>query len=144
MAMQPGVSSNSATEISGTPVASARRKYRIVLIKPSHYDTDGYVIQWWRSTIPSNSLASVYGLLRECAEANALGPDVDIEIEAYDECNTVIDVKKTVREHPQARAAASSRWSACSPTNIRARSISPASSARRTSRSRSAASMSAA
>ena len=28
---------------------------------------DGYVIQWWRSTIPSNSLASVYGLLAECA-----------------------------------------------------------------------------
>ena len=27
----------------------------------------------------------------------ALGPDVDIEIEAYDECNTVIDVKGTIR-----------------------------------------------
>ena len=46
-----------------------QRKFTIVLIKPSHYDDDGYVIQWWRSTIPSNSLASVYGLLAECAEA---------------------------------------------------------------------------
>src|SRR5687767_4810506 len=80
------------------------RVFKIVLIKPSHYDADGYVIQWWRSTIPSNSLASVYGLLRECAEANALGPDVEIDIEAYDECNTVIDVKKTVREIRKARA----------------------------------------
>ena len=41
----------------------AKRKFTIVLIKPSHYDDDGYVIQWRRSTIPSNSLASVYGLL---------------------------------------------------------------------------------
>src|SRR4051812_7166557 len=69
-----------------------QRAFRIVLIKPSHYDRDGYVIQWWRSTIPSNSLASVYGLLRECAEERVLGPDVEIEIEAYDECNTIIDV----------------------------------------------------
>ncbi len=67
-----------------------KRTFRIVLIKPSHYDDDGYVIQWRLSTIPSNSLASVYGLLAACAEENALGPEVDIEIEACDECNTII------------------------------------------------------
>ena len=77
---------------------TATRRFKIVLIKPSHYDTDGYVIQWWRSTIPSNSLASVYGLLSECAEANVLGPDVEIDIEAFDECNTVVNVKKIVRD----------------------------------------------
>ena len=70
----------------------AKRRFTIVLIKPSHYDDDGYVIQWRRSTIPSNSLASVHGLLAECAEERALGPDTDIEIEAYDECNTIIDI----------------------------------------------------
>ena len=75
----------------------ARRKFSIILIKPSHYDEQGYVIQWRRSTIPSNSLASVYGLLSECAEAAVLGPDVEIEIDAYDECNTVIDVKGTIQ-----------------------------------------------
>ena len=69
----------------------AKRRFTIVLIKPSHYDDDGYVIQWRRSTIPSNSLASVYGLLAECAEARVLGPDVDIDFEIYDECNTIID-----------------------------------------------------
>ena len=72
----------------------SKRKFLIVLIKPSHYDEDGYVIQWRRSTIPSNSLASVYGLLAECAEQLVLGPDVEIEIEVYDECNTVIDIDK--------------------------------------------------
>jgi radical SAM superfamily enzyme YgiQ (UPF0313 family) len=70
-----------------------QRTFRIVLIKPSHYDDDGYVIQWRLSTIPSNSLASVYGLLAACAQEKALGPDVDIEIEACDECNTVIKPK---------------------------------------------------
>ena len=69
----------------------AKRKFTIVLIKPSHYDDDGYVIQWRRSTIPSNSLASVYGLLLECAEAHVLGPDVEIGFEIYDECNTIVD-----------------------------------------------------
>ena len=75
----------------------AKRRFTVVLIKPSHYDDDGYVIQWRLSTIPSNSLASVYGLLAACAEERALGPDVDIEIEACDECNTVIDVKAAAR-----------------------------------------------
>jgi pyruvate-formate lyase-activating enzyme len=70
----------------------ARRAFRVVLIKPSHYDKDGYVIQWWRSTLPSNSLASVYGLVEECARDRVLGADVDIEIEACDECNTIVDV----------------------------------------------------
>ncbi|MEA2873376.1 MAG: hypothetical protein QOH67_3352, partial [Hyphomicrobiales bacterium] len=74
------------------------RVFKIVLIKPSHYDADGYVIQWWRSTIPSNSLASVYGLLSDCATERVLGPDVDIEIDAFDECNTVIDVKGTIAQ----------------------------------------------
>src|SRR5580658_6525212 len=67
-------------------------RFTIVLIKPSHYDDDGYVIQWRRSTIPSNSLASVYGLLAQCAEERVLGADVDIEIDVYDECNTIVDI----------------------------------------------------
>jgi radical SAM superfamily enzyme YgiQ (UPF0313 family) len=74
------------------------RTFKIVLIKPSHYDADGYVIQWHRSTIPSNSLASVYGLLRECADDKVLGVDVAIDIDAFDECNTVIDIDRTIRE----------------------------------------------
>jgi hypothetical protein len=69
-----------------------KRAFRVALIKPSHYDQDGYVIQWRRTTIPSNSLASVYGLIQECAREQVLGPEVSIEIEACDECNTIVDV----------------------------------------------------
>ena len=50
------------------------RTFRVALIKPSHYDDDGYVIQWRRSYIPSNSLASVYALVAECARERVLEP----------------------------------------------------------------------
>ena len=73
------------------------REFRVVLIKPSHYDADGYVIQWWRSIIPSNSLATVYGLTAECASKLVLGRDVKVEIEAYDETNTVINVRAVAK-----------------------------------------------
>jgi radical SAM superfamily enzyme YgiQ (UPF0313 family) len=75
-----------------------KRRFKIVLIVPSHYDDDGYVIQWLRSMIPSNSLASVYGLLKGCADAQALGPDVAIEVEPYDEMNSRINVDRIVRD----------------------------------------------
>jgi len=68
------------------------RKFLLVLIKPSHYDDDGYVIRWWRTMIPSNSLAALYGIAADCAERRVLGPDVDIEIEVIDETNTRVDV----------------------------------------------------
>ena len=80
------------------------RRFRIVLIKPSHYDDDGYVIQWWRSFIPSNSLASVYSLIEQCSAEQVLGTDVAIEFEAYDEGNTVIDVKGAIRRIMEAGA----------------------------------------
>ncbi|MGC1445203.1 MAG: radical SAM protein, partial [Xanthobacteraceae bacterium] len=77
--------------------ASPAKRFRVVLIKPSHYDPDGYVIQWLRSTLPSNSLASVHGLIEQCAQERALGPDVAIEVEACDECNTVVDVESVTK-----------------------------------------------
>jgi hypothetical protein len=65
----------------GHPTAadSARRHFRIVLIKPSHYDDGGYVIRWYRSPMPANSLASVYGLIDDCAQRHILGSDTDID-----------------------------------------------------------------
>src|SRR6266516_92696 len=68
------------------------RRFRLVLIKPSHYDDDGYVIRWWRAMIPSNSLAAVYGIAADCSERQVLGPDVAIDIEVIDETNTRVDV----------------------------------------------------
>ncbi len=71
--------------------------FHVVLIKPSHYDDDGYVIQWGRSAIPSNSLAALNALAMDCVERKVLGQDVEIHVETYDETNTVIPTKRIIR-----------------------------------------------
>jgi hypothetical protein len=71
---------------------AAKPRFQLLLVKPSHYDDDGYVIRWWRAMIPSNSLAAVYGIAADCADRQVLGPDIGIDIEAIDETNTRIDV----------------------------------------------------
>ncbi|HEV7920763.1 MAG TPA: radical SAM protein [Thermoanaerobaculia bacterium] len=73
------------------------RRFSLVLVKPSHYDDDGYVIQWFLSAIPSNSLAALYGLARDCAQRKILGDDVELEIHALDETNTRIRPERIAR-----------------------------------------------
>jgi len=77
-----------------TPAPRDSRRFCLILVKPSHYDDDGYVIQWMRSPIPSNSLASLYGLAKDCAERAILGEDIPIDIHAFDETNTRIRPKR--------------------------------------------------
>ena len=71
-----------------------KRRFCLYLIKPSHYDDDGYVIQWWKSPIPSNSLAAVYGLTQDCVDRQVLGPDIDWQVEAMDETNSEVQVDR--------------------------------------------------
>jgi radical SAM superfamily enzyme YgiQ (UPF0313 family) len=68
--------------------AIAKETFHLFLIKPSHYDDDGYVIQWARSSIPANTLATLYGLALDCAQRRVLGEHVEIRITASDETNT--------------------------------------------------------
>ncbi len=89
-----------------TKANGAYRRFRIVLIKPSHYDDDGYVIRWFRSPMPANSLATVYGLLDDCTQRKILGPDIDIEI------------TRSTRRIPVGASTASSPT--CAPTAISA------------------------
>jgi len=81
-----------------TAAARARKQFRIVLIKPSHYDDDGYVIRWYLSPMPANSLASVYGLIDDCARRQILGPETDIEIIAIDETNTRVRIDRIISD----------------------------------------------
>jgi radical SAM superfamily enzyme YgiQ (UPF0313 family) len=73
------------------------KSFRLVLIKPSHYDNDGYVIRWWRGGLPSNSLACLYGIALECRERQVLSADFDIDIEAIDETNWKVRVEDLTR-----------------------------------------------
>ena len=74
------------------------REFDFIMIKPSHYDDDGYPIVWWRTVLPSNSLAALNGLGRDATRRHVLGPDVTINLTPIDECNTHIDVKKMARD----------------------------------------------
>src|SRR3954465_3794276 len=75
-----------------------KTRFRLVLVKPSHYDDDGYVIQWFRSPIPANSLACLYGLARDARERDVLGPDWTLEVEAIDETNNRLRTAQIVRD----------------------------------------------
>ena len=61
--------------------------FTFVLVKPTHYDDDGYPIQWFRSALPSNTLACMYSLVEDASKREALGPGIEIAIETYDETN---------------------------------------------------------
>ena len=82
----------------------ANRRFHVVLIKPSHYHDDGYVIRWWRGLVPSNTLAVLHGVALDCAQRQALGPDVDIEIDVIDETNTRVDILKLVARFREANS----------------------------------------
>jgi hypothetical protein len=72
------------------------RRFEILLIKPSHYDDEGYVIRWFRSTMPSNSLAVVNALALDAARRRVLGPAVEIAVSAIDETNTRLPLKSII------------------------------------------------
>ena len=76
--------------------SKSSRLFQLILIKPSHYDDEGYLIRWWRAMSPSNSLASVYGIAADCAERKVLGSDIAIDIAVMDETNTRIDVSALI------------------------------------------------
>ena len=74
------------------------------MIKPSHYDDEGYVIQWWKASIPSNSLASLYAIVQDAANRRVLGSDVAVTFDGWDECNTVISERRVARRIADAGA----------------------------------------
>jgi len=68
-----------------------------VMIKPSHYDEDGYPIQWVRSAIPSNTLACLNALADDARRREVLGPNVEIRLHTYDETNRRVRPDRIIR-----------------------------------------------
>ena len=75
-----------------------RENFSVIIIKPTHYDDDGYPIQWLRSTIPANSLACVYGIALDAADRKVLGDNVDFSFEAIDETNCPVRPSKIIKD----------------------------------------------
>ena len=78
------------------PAHIAAQKFRVVLIKPSKYDDDGYVIRFWRGVLPSNTLNVLHGLTDDVRERRFFG-DLPIEVTTFDETAEKVPVKKILR-----------------------------------------------
>ena len=78
-----------------------RALFHFVMIKPTHYDDDGYPIQWLRSAIPSNTLACLNALAEDARRREVLGTGVEIRLHTYDETNRRV---KPRPDHPHDQA----------------------------------------
>jgi len=73
--------------------------FQIELIKPSHYDDQGYVIQWAKAWIPSNSLAVLNGLTRRLIDDGFFEGLLDgpVQLRAIDETHSAVPVDAICR-----------------------------------------------
>ena len=73
--------------------------FEVHLVKPTRYDEEGYPVQWFRSFIPSNSLACVAALVEDARARGVLGADVDVRSTAADETNTPVFPEAIIARH---------------------------------------------
>jgi hypothetical protein len=78
-------------------LAADQSLFHFVMIKPTHYDDDGYLIQWLRSAIPSNTLACLNALAQDASRREVLGADVEIRLHTYDETNRRVRPEQIIR-----------------------------------------------
>ncbi len=71
------------------------KKFRVVLVKPSKYDDDGYVIRFWRGVLPSNTLNVLHGLTDDVRERRVFG-ELEIEVVTFDETAEKIPVRRII------------------------------------------------
>jgi len=72
------------------------KKLKVVLIKPSKYDDEGYVIRFWKGVLPSNTLSVMNGLTEDVKRRRLFG-DLEIEITTFDETCEKIPLKRILR-----------------------------------------------
>lgn len=82
----------------GTPAPQGIRKLTLLLVKPSKYDDDGYVMRYLRGVLPSNTLATLAGLTEEVAALRQLG-EIEIETVMMDEFVQKIDPARLARKY---------------------------------------------
>ncbi len=73
------------------------KKLQVIYILPSRYDDDGHVLRFWRGVLPSNTLACLKSLTQDLADRQALGEEVSISVEAYDDTIQRVPFKRICR-----------------------------------------------
>ncbi len=86
------------------PQANQYKTLRIVLIKPSQYDDDGYVIRFWKAVLPSNTLSVLQGLTEDIKRRRVFG-DITIQVDTFDEVAEKVPVAQIVKwdRHPSTK-----------------------------------------
>jgi hypothetical protein len=81
------------------------KRLTIVLIKPSKYDDEGYVIRHFRGVLPSNTLACLCSLTEDLNRSRVLGNNLEISIKILDDTVQKIPVEKIIgaNRHPLCR-----------------------------------------
>ncbi|MGH7872126.1 MAG: radical SAM protein [Candidatus Binatia bacterium] len=74
----------------------SQKKFHIVLIKPSKYDDNGYVIRFWKGVLPSNTLNVLHGLTEDVRARRVFG-NLPIEVTTFDETAEKIPLKKIIQ-----------------------------------------------
>ena len=87
-------------------MAPTRTRFHVILIKPTHYDADGYPIQWRHNWIASNSLACLNALALDCRDRAILGPETEIVVHAMDEISQRVPVDELLAEVERDRGGA--------------------------------------
>lgn len=73
------------------------KQLTVILIRPSKYDDEGYIVQHFRGTQPSNTLSCLYSLTEDAIQQDRFA-GVKIKVEALDEIVTRVDPKQLGRK----------------------------------------------
>src|SRR3990172_5901756 len=73
------------------PAARKYKALRVVLIKPSKDDDEGYVVRFWKGVLPSNTLSVLRGLTDDVRARGILG-DIQIRVDTFDETTEKVPV----------------------------------------------------
>ncbi len=87
-------------------VPKGARTFNVVLLKPSKYDDDGYVVRHLRGVLPSNTLAAIHTLTLDVARRAQIGEGVRVRAHLYDETVHRIDPARISRRATRGGARA--------------------------------------
>jgi len=76
----------------------APTRLAVLLIRPSKYDDEGYVIRHLRGTLPSNTLSCLNSLTEDAVTQGELA-GVEVTVTTLDEVVTRVDARRLVRRH---------------------------------------------
>ena len=85
--------------MSHAEIAIKQKKIKIVLIKPSKYDDEGFVIRHFRGVLPSNTLACLSSLTLDVAKQGLLGAETELTVELIDDTVQKIPIKRIIQSN---------------------------------------------